>query len=596
MRALLIGVAALGLGIAATIPGARPVAADVNDFSYDSWHVDYRVSTDERGRATARVTETIVARFPSTDQNRGIVRGLPIDYENASTDPRDFTVTDENGDPVPFETEESDGFVAVLTGDDSYVHGRQSYVISYTLSDTILARDDGAADEFYWDIMDFEHRQPVESFSADIEFSSTLASKLNGDARCYAGAAHSTAECRLTDRDGGVTVPPMSLEAYQGVTVAVGLAPGSVAQPSARESNFMRDQGALVLGPLGAATGIAGLIAASAMKRKRGRARGTIVAQYDVPAEMPPLIAGPIVGSRESRPSAEFVHLAVNGAIRIEEGTEATGLFGLGKPQPVLRLVDPGRAADPLDLATVQLLFPQGSPGDAFTLPHKSESFAKQMTGLTNEGAEDAIRRGYLEKAVSPVARWLGIVTIALALIVLGLGVWGFLVGTGGPPVVAFVAAAVLLVLGISAASRRRVHTRAGAEWREYLEGVREFIRVAEEDRLNMLQSYAGAERRADGQVDVVHLYEKLLPYAMLFGMQKDWVRVLQTRYEQSDGYSPVWYPAAAMHGIGDFEGTISRFTSSLNSSVSYSSSSSGGSSGGGFAGGGGGGGFSGGR
>ena len=44
--------------------------------------------------------------------------------------------------------------------------------------------------------------------------------------------------------------------------------------------------------------------------------------------------------------------------------------------------------------------------------------------------------------------------------------------------------------------------------WRlvDDLAGVREFIRVAEEDRLRMLQSYSGAERRQDGSVNVVVL------------------------------------------------------------------------------------------
>ena len=64
--------------------------------------------------------------------------------------------------------------------------------------------------------------------------------------------------------------------------------------------------------------------------------------------------------------------------------------------------------------------------------------------------------------------------------------------------VVAFALAGVGAgVSAIVAFSRHTVLTPAGAERAEYLLGVREFIRVAEADRLRMLQSAAGAERMA---------------------------------------------------------------------------------------------------
>nr|WP_280116271.1 hypothetical protein [Leucobacter coleopterorum] len=70
--------------------------------------------------------------------------------------------------------------------------------------------------------------------------------------------------------------------------------------------------------------------------RKRRVGRGVVVAQYEVPASLPPLLAAPIVGSMTSAASvpAEFVHLAVSGVIRIEE-SEATW-----RPRPTIRLMD----------------------------------------------------------------------------------------------------------------------------------------------------------------------------------------------------------------------------------------------------------------
>ena len=164
-----------------------------------------------------------------------------------------------------------------------------------------------------------------------------------------------------------------------------------------------------------------------------------------------------------------------------------------------------------------------------------------------------------------------------------------------GVPVVAFVITAVGVgVSAIVAFSRHTVLTPQGAERSEYLRGVREFIRVAETDRLRMLQSVDGAERRADGSIDVIHLYEKLLPYAMLFGEERSWSTVLETTYADT-GRDPDWVSTYVGVSLAT---RLSTYSTSMTTAATYTpaSSSSGGSTGGGFSGGGGGGGFSGGR
>ncbi|MDO9353972.1 MAG: hypothetical protein Q7T55_09765, partial [Solirubrobacteraceae bacterium] len=146
--------------------------------------------------------------------------------------------------------------------------------------------------------------------------------------------------------------------------------------------------------------------------------------------------------------------------------------------------------------------------------------------------------------------------------------------------------------------SKHTVLTTEGARELEYLKGVEEFIRVAEADRLRMLQSYSGAERRTDSGADVIHVYERLLPYAMLFGMEKEWGDVLERVYS-AEQHGPSWIGDPSSPYVGVY---LSSFTASSHAAATYSSpsagtsSSSGGSFGGGFSGGGGGGGFSGGR
>ena len=104
---------------------------------------------------------------------------------------------------------------------------------------------------------------------------------------------------------------------------------------------------------------------------------------------------------------------------------------------------------------------------------------------------------------------------------------------------------------------------------------------------MRVLQSVDGADRIVDGENSKVKLYEKLLPYAMIFGLEKTWLKELAAQYPE--GVSPDWY-----HGCGVFNGilfanSMSSMSRSLNSYTSSASSVSGG--GGGFSGGGGGGG-----
>ncbi len=593
------------IGIAAVLLGSTPANADVNDFGYAKWSAKYELGLDADGRAVAHVTETLVPVFPDFDQNRGIVRALPMRYEDAPAAPEDISVTDAEGRPVPFTTEEVSNdagveFRAILVGDDSFVHGRQHYVIRYTLHDVVLAATGTGRDEFYWDVLPIERAQPVAAFSASVTFGPELATHLTGDAACYLGPADATRRCDITgaaaSANGPVTVkvPKTAVGPGSGVTIAIGMDPGTVTQPPQRVPNFALDGLPLILASGAGATGLAAPIAVSALKRRRRTFRGTVVAQYDVPDRLPPLIAAPIVGGAKNIVPSEFVHLAVRGATRIEESDEDGGFFS-GKPLPAFRLLDPDAAPDPMDRRTLTELFTALTPGARFQLPKKSSSFASRMQHLVTAGDGEALARGYFTREASRTGRILGLVALGIV----GTTVPLLLLGLERPGSFTFVVGALLvgaIVLALSGIPKHRVHSPLGAETREYLLGVRLFIEVAEADRIRTLQSYTGSERLEDSDVDVVRVYERLLPYAMLFGMEKEWGRVLETRYEAAGVTAPIWYPSLATAGISGLHRSLGDFTSQLNSSASYSSSSSGGSGGGGFSGGGGGGGFSGGR
>ncbi|WP_309127446.1 DUF2207 domain-containing protein [Microbacterium sp.] len=603
LRRRLIAAAAVLLALlAGSVLSASAASAevDVDDFDYSSWNARYEVSLDDHGRAVAHVTETMVAEFPGSDQNKGIVRGYPERYQGAGLSLSIRSVTDGAGRPVPYETESDDGVLYVLTGDDSYVHGSTTYVIEYTMRDVMIAGGETGRDEFYWDLLPLDSTQAIGSFRADVVFDPELAGALTGDAACYRGEQGSARTCSLdgpADVDGAAMFSVSSGEraAGDGVTIAVGFEPGTVTQPESRTPNPLADIGPAVVagGSLAAGAGVLGSVAA--FTRRRRVATGVIIAQYDVPADMPPLAAAPLIPGADHPVPAQLVHLAVRGALRIEEAPSAKG----GASRPSLRLLDRGAAASDLDLRTLDALF--GGEKTVRTLPAKSEKFSGRMAKLLDRGVEDAARRGWTTKERSPLAAAFGWISAGLLACALAFLIWSISLDRDTLPlaVIAFIVAAVgtLFTLFIAFA-RHTVLTPDGARWHEHLMGVREFIRVAEADRIRMLQSYEGAERRADGGVDTVLLYEHLLPYAMLLGEEKSWAKVLEQTYADA-GTTPAWTDAA--RGTG-FALWMSSFSSSTQSAATYSSPTSGsssgvgGSTGGGFSGGGGGGGFSGGR
>lgn len=66
----------------------------------------------------------------------------------------------------------------------------------------------------------------------------------------------------------------------------------------------------------------------------------------------------------------------------------------------------------------------------------------------------------------------------------------------------------------------------------DHLWGIRDYIELAEKDRFAFLQGPETALRREPvGQLEALQLNEKLLPYAVLFGLEKQWARELDLQY-----------------------------------------------------------------
>ena len=131
--------------------------------------------------------------------------------------------------------------------------------------------------------------------------------------------------------------------------------------------------------------------------------------------------------------------------------------------------------------------------------------------------------------------------------------------------------------------------TIKGIEASNYLDGLKEYIDLAEKDRIKFLHSVKGADISHAG---IVKLYEKLLPYAIIFGCEDSWLEELNKYYQLPDVEEPDWLATGLILSANDFKSFSTSTMSSVSSAtVTSDSGGSSGGGGGGFSGGGGGGG-----
>ncbi len=580
--------------------------ADVEDFSFDSFQAEMTLSRAADGHAELAVVETLVARFPDEDQNRGIIRAIPDDYDGVPLHTHVLSVTDAAGAAVAYEVETDRREVRVLTGDDSFVRGVQTYVISYTQRDAIRAFTDTDADEFYRDLNGTQWEQPFEVVQARLRVDPALTEDLlDGAASCYAGASGSTDSCDIRRVDDGDAVTfeagARGLGPGENVTIAVGFArgtfvPGQVVRTPLEQ--FSVDAAPVLSGfSVGAvALAVAGVVVAVAARR-RGRdatGRGIIVPEYGPPAGVGVLEGAELVGRRSSGIPAALIDTAVAGHLRVLDSGRTGSL--------TLELVS-ADGADPLHAAILRAVFGTGArPGALVILGPDRQDVARALQALPAPVPADLRSRGWTAKQrLGPSLGAAGVAVAAFVVAVLAL----ILAAMGIPPSWWQIAAVPVTVgLGILTFALLRYRDRitdAGAPVRDHLRGLREYLQLAEADRLRVLQSPAGAERRrvdADDPRQMLHLYERLLPWAIVWGVEREWSEALDTRVRES-GADLQWYQggggfssAALVSTMGTLRTAGSPVTTTANGSGSFS----GGSFGGGFSGGGSGGGGGGGR
>jgi len=595
LRVLIVAVMLLGLPLALsactfsvdTGDAAASVSGDVDDFSFESLDVRYTLGTADDGTSTLLVEERFVALFPEIDQNRGMRRIIPDSYQNAPLNPELVSITDGDGNARPAETESEDGEFSMTSRADDYVHGVQTYVFTYTLENVTRYFDDTGVDEFYWDVNGTEWAQNFGRVSVQIVVPPDLADSLTGSQACYVGYQGSGQTCEIAAdaaEDGSATLAASAAPVlpYQTVTVAVGFEKGTFVpfDSSYLASPWGWVQGIAVLGVL-AAILFAAITRARHLRDEPGRP--TIIAEYTPPRAIDALESAVLLGRTTKAIPAEVLEQAVVGSIRIVEGDRKFW----GGVKLKAQLIDPSRA-DGDGRLLLAGLFPFLHPGEEYEFGSTDTRFSAAAQNILKLATEELTRRGLRRKVPASVRAWPVLAVLAASGLVLFAGLFAIFASVDPViPILLMVSAGLVLFIVIGLVSRKPL-TAAGAEVRDHLKGLKEFIEWAEADRIRMLQSPAGAERvriNPNDPAQMLKLYEVLLPYAVVFGQEKEWAEQLAVLYGPEN--SPGWYSGSHGFSAGSFSAGIG----SLSASSASSSSTSGGSGGGGSAGGGGGGG-----
>ena len=468
------------------------VPAGVDDFTFASFDAVYELDRDEAERSVLTTTETLVAVFPEFDQNRGIRRAIPMDYQGHPTDIHVESVTDATGAPRGFEVEadEAGEFLLVTVRADDFVHGEQTYVIRYTQHNVTLEPDDAAIDEFYWDVNGTGWAQPFGRVRAEVRMSADVATGFTGATACYRGWSGSGTPCEsLTTTDAAppvVVAEAFTLGPYENLTVAVGFDPGTF-EP--RDDSFWASPAAIAGGVAAVFAGLA-MIAAIVLRVLRWRdhpGRGTIIAQYEPPEGISAMEAADLVGHPDKGVTATILERAVAGELRvIETGRKKFAVEFIG-----------GELGD-RDAQSIVMALYSGNPvpGARRDLKTRDITLGRRLLSLRQSATKRVVQRN-LRRRPDPVARVLlaigaiGAATLSLMFGIFAIddqrgGLWPFLLFSG-----AIVAAIVTLLV----VANVRPLTERGREARDHLEGLRLYIRLAEADRLRVLQSPSGAMR-----------------------------------------------------------------------------------------------------
>jgi len=525
------------------------------------------------------VSESITAEF--TGSWNGIYRTVPVVYRT----PQGFNwtlrlhildVTDEHGVSLDVESSRERHYVKYKIRVPGAENATRTVLLRYRALNGLRFLEDH--DELYWNVTGDEWDVPIEAAKARIELPAAAAGVR---AIAFNGVYGSTARDAEVETQGTTirVTMPHRLDFHEGLTAVVGWNRGVVVRPTETQKalSFLATNWPLAIP-------VPVFLVMFGIWRQVGRdpRRLPVAVQYEPPESLTPAEAGTLMDeSADMRDvTATVVDLAVRGYLKIEE-QDQSALLGLVKRREyVFHRLQPS-GATPLQPHEQQVLSGIFSGSrDQVKLSDLENEFYQYLPGVKAQIFERLISRGLYRSRPDKVrSRWLaGAVVVGGLILSMSITMSARLQLSPVPFIIAALASGlIMMAFGWIMPAR----TTAGARALEQLLGFEEFLARVEQERLERV-------------VKTPEMFERYLPFAMAFGVERRWAKAFRDIYREP----PRWYVGgnAASFSLDDFSGRLadlsSRAQSTMTSSPRSSSGSgfSGGSSGGGSGGGGGGG------
>ena len=551
------------------------------------WYVkDLQTEIVVNPDSSLTITENILADCGNLPDKHGIFRVLPKKYKTVdgtfNLPIKLLSITDKDGNKLNYSTSQDIDTVTYKIGRSSiFVHGENFYQIKYQVKNAIRTGNQNF-DELYWNVLGSYWNLEIDNFSAKIIFPTGI-TKDNSQVSYYTGTINSKdSNLAVYDWDSENTLSVQSnqvLFSGQGITVSVAF-PKNIIKPyqASFEDKYGFSLFSLLLFLLFPLITFILYFYFKQKNKDRFNSKKTIVPEFEIPNNLTPIEMGGLMkkgGLDKNSIAATIVHLGVLGYLKIEK-TEKKGLLFSSSDFKLINTNKP--VEDNLNELEAYILSIILGTTKEVELENISLTISSHFTSLCQKILKQLTDKNLIDgKFKKQKNGIIAVVIVGFMILTFVLSMFSLAIVLG---LYLSMAIAVAFIYSLS------IFTPEGMKLNNRIKGFQLYMETAEKYRSQFQEQN--------------NILDKLLSYAILFGITKAWLNKLKDIYgeEYMNSYSPSFLSGS--YGLIGFSGlvdTIDNVSNHISNGVASaisentSSSSSGFGGGGGSGGGGGGGG-----
>lgn len=468
-----------------------------------SFESDIYLNTD----GAVNVQEKIIADF-TNEGHRGIERGIPYSFEGGRETPIDFQEAKNNqGEDWNTKKFKENGYyyIQMTTGNDSKIFEEATFNLRYKINNVFNFFEN--RDEFYWNVNGTDWVVPTNSVKTTIHLPEEIEPE-KIQLICFTGEyGYKETNCQWLQPDSKTIIftSTKSFEAYEGLAIAVGLPSGTIAKPTLQQKIWWYlKQNPEILLPITA------LIIMTILWFLYGRddqsVSDTVMPYYTPPKGLLPSETGTLIDESVDPKdiTAAIIDYAVKGYIRIKESTDYE-----------LELIKPFQHEKEFEKKILLGIFNQNKAGQKKKISELKNQFYTHVNTIKEAVIKQLIQDDYFTKSPDDIRMTyylIGGVVVFISLFIFPVKNIFFYILTG----------LIIIIFGRIMPYK----TKKGTETYYQLKGLYEYINTAEKDRMKFRET------------EHLRSFEKLLPYAMAFGIVDKWTKAFDGIIKKP----PDWY------------------------------------------------------